>query len=135
MSRKPENQFVSGVHKYLPPIGELYRAKMNNPYTAGIFDWWYSQKGGDIWIEYKYLPELPKRDTTLIIPDLSDLQREWGNKRYSEKRNIYVIVGSPLGGYIFQQGMWNYGCTTNEFKAGLLDRKALADWIKTQVLP
>lgn len=106
---------------------------MNNPYSAGLPDFYYSGDLADLWVEYKFI-EIPKRDSTLIVPDLSELQRAWLNGRLSEGRDVYTVVGSKEGGYIFEQGMWNHGCTTNEFKAGLLDRRSLANWIKNQVL-
>jgi hypothetical protein len=135
VSRKPENQFVSGVHKYLPPIGELYRAKMHNPYTAGIPDWWYSGSGGDMWIEYKYIPEIPKRHNTLIVPDLSDLQRQWLDGRHAEGRTVCVLVGCPDGGLVFNKSNWTHGVEAGDFRGWLQTRAALAAWIKSQVSP
>ena len=134
MSRKPENQFVSGVHKYLPPINELYRAKMNNPYTAGLPDWWYSGKRGDLWVEYKYIKELPKRDNTLIIPDLSDLQRDWLNKRYTEGRKVAVVIGCPEGGlFLDEPKWWNEGCSAADFKRWVESRQDVAGHIASYV--
>lgn len=135
MSRKPENQFVSGVHKYLPPIDELYRAKMNNPYTAGLPDWYYSGKKADIWIEYKYIKAIPKRDGTMIIPDLSEQQSKWLNDRYAEGRKVFVVVGCPEGGVVFTDLAWNKGASAADFRWAVMDRAKIARWIQNQVLP
>lgn len=132
MSRKAENVFISGVHDYLPPVAELYRFKSHNPFIGGIPDWYYSGNKADMWIEYKFVV-LPKRDSTLIVPDLSELQRQWLNNRWDEGRNVYVIVGSKNGGLVFEDKQWNSGVTTSEFKGWMQSRSALADWIKDQV--
>ena len=65
MSRGPENNFISSVHKHLPM--KLYRMKNNNPYNGGIADVWYSGSKADLWIEYKFV-KLPARDTTPSPP-------------------------------------------------------------------
>lgn len=96
MAQKPENQFIAGVHKYLP---DVYFEKMNNPYRGGTADVWYSGVLGDLWVEYKFLPKLPRRG--LIIPDLSELQKRWIHNRRNEGRRVHVIVGCPAGGVWF----------------------------------
>lgn len=96
MARKPENQFIAGVHKYLP---DVYFEKMNNPYRGGTADVWYSGVHGDLWIEYKYLPKVPSRG--LIVPDLSELQKRWIANRRAEGRRVHVVVGCPAGGVWF----------------------------------
>lgn len=129
MAQKPETTFTASVHKHLPPGREKpYWMKNSNAYTAGIWDCWYSSDAADLWVEYKFIV-LPKRDTTLIEPDLSELQLKWGRDRYAEGRNLAVIVGCKEGGVILWDKDWENPIPTAEFKQDLLSRKELADWI------
>lgn len=126
---KPETTFTNGIHKYLPPgREEPYWMKNNNIYTAGIWDVWYSGAAADLWVEYKFIV-LPKRDTTVITFDLSELQLDWGRKRYAEGRNLAVIVGCKEGGIVLWDKDWELSMTTAEFKRDLKPRKELAEWI------
>lgn len=127
---KPETTFTNGVHKYLPPgREEPYWMKNNNIYTAGIWDCWYSGHAADLWVEYKFVV-LPKRDTTLIVPELSELQKDWGEKRLDEGRNMAVIVGCKEGGVLMRKRTeWGRAWTKDEFVSRLMSRKELAEWI------
>lgn len=134
MASKPESTFIASVHKHLPPVEELYRVKMNNPYTAGMADVWYSGQN-DLWVEYKFLV-LPKRDSTVIDlcrgknPALSDLQQEWLRSRYDEGRNVWVIVGCKEGGVVLQGRLWERPLTVREFRAWLEPRAAVAQTLR-----
>jgi len=97
MARKPESQFINGVHKYL--VRSVYRMKNHNAYVGGIPDCWYSSIGRDLWIEYKYIPVSKPR--IIVIPDLSELQKRWISGRYLDGRDIWVIVGCKPGGVIY----------------------------------
>lgn len=125
---KPENTFIRSVHRHIP---EVYAEKMCNPYRAGTADVWYSGALGDLWVEYKWLPATPVR--AVIKPDLSAQQRRWLDSRCAEGRNVAVIVGCPDGGVRFLRGAWSAGVTATRFRAELLDRRALADWIFASV--
>lgn len=127
MSSKPETTFILSVHKHLPH--ELHREKMFNPYRGGTADCWYSGRKGDLWVEYKFLPKLPSRDDTEILPSLDTLQLDWLRRRHYEGRRVWVIVGCPLGGVILVARAWEYAMTTRRFKQSIKDRKALASEI------
>lgn len=133
MSSKPENQFISSVHKHMPPIvpgvaGKPYREKMYNPLRGGTWDVWYSGAQCDLWIEYKFIV-LPKRDTTMITPELSPLQVLWGRSRALEGRNLAVIVGCKEGGVIMTAGEWEHEISTAAFRERLMSRQLLAGYI------
>ena len=135
MAVKPENQFVSGVHKYLPSVRVLHREKMNNPYRGGTADWWYSGSLSDFWIEYKFLPRVPQRgiiDAKRI--GLTVLQVDWLRGRYEEGRKVGVIVGCPAGGVIMLDLEWEKGIDVAQFNARIIERSALASWIMQQTL-
>lgn len=126
-SKKPENVFRDSVHKHLP-IG-LHHEKMNNPYRGGTPDDWYSGTRNDLWIEYKWLPKIPIK-VPINVPDLfSKLQLMWLNDRSNEGRNVTAIIGCKEGGVILSDKGWNYPLDVNDFRARLLDRISLANWI------
>ncbi len=101
---------------------------MYNPYVSGPWDCWYSGLKKDLWIEYKWYP------TADIIkphlPELSGHQRDWGNARLDEGRNLAVIVGTPKGGVLYTHGEWNHPTPPKIFREKLTTRKDLALWIE-----
>lgn len=105
---------------------------MNNPYSSGTADVWYSGNKADLWVEYKYLPKVPVR--ALILPDLSPLQVEWLEGRYKEGRNVAVIVGCPQGGVLYQDLSWTKELTPEEFLSKLLTKQDLALWLQQQTI-
>ena len=128
MSRKPENTFIDGMHKHLPPVKFFHREKMNNPYSSGTADWWYSGNKADLWVEYKYIKPVPVKK--IVIPDLSALQLDWLESRKKEGRNVKVIVGCPKGGVIYDTPeQWISGFPANEYLARLLTRADLAKYL------
>lgn len=125
MAIKPENQFIAGVHKYLP---DTYKEKMNNPFRSGTADVWYSGLAGDVWIEYKYIPKIPK--SLEIIPALTQRQLQWLKDRSAEGRNVVVILGCPDGGVFLRNRTWETPMTSEEMKARIMSRKDLAGLIR-----
>jgi hypothetical protein len=129
MASKPETTFTHSVHRHLPVT--LYRMKTHNPYLSGPADVWYSGRGGDLWVEYKF-EVLPKRATTLVQPGLSALQTDWLRARHGEGRNVAVIVGCREGGVIYRALEWEAAMPLAQFRARLQDRAALAAFITAQ---
>jgi hypothetical protein len=129
MPVKPENQFISGIHKYLPPT--VYHMKNNNPYVGGIPDVWYSGHGGDLWVEYKYLQTTPVRSS--VLPNLSELQALWLEQRYAEGRQVAVILGCPKGGFLYRDLSWRKTLQVDEYLSNLYSRAELAALIQSLV--
>ena len=128
MARKPETQFISGVHKYLP--SGIYHMKNHNAYVAGIADVWYSGTPFDLWAEYKYVPA--KRPQVPVVPNLSIQQLRWITDRKHEGRNVWVIVGCESGGVIFHTEEYlTQGMPPPLFLQRLLTRKQIALEIST----
>jgi len=131
----PENTFIAAVHKYLPPMRELYHMKNHNVYNGGIADCWYSGTKADLWIEYKFIV-VPKRDGTLIDlvggakPALSALQQDWLSERHAEGRNVGVIVGSKAGGVWYPGITWEEPLTALQFRTRLQSRAELGNFIQ-----
>lgn len=133
MSAKPETTFTGSVHKHLPPGRKNpYWMKNSNTYTSGIWDCWYSGTAADLWVEYKFIT-VPARGDTIIKPELSALQTEWGRDRRKEGRNMAVIIGCKDGGVIFEDLEWESPITAAAFKVRVQSRKEIADWIISRV--
>lgn len=134
MSSGPETRFIASVHKHLPPAEEFHREKMANPYRGGTADSWYSGTKRDLWVEWKWV-ELPKRYDTLIDitagkkPSLSMLQQHWIRDRRTEGRNVWVIVGSKIGGMVFVDDAWSTAHRTDTYLAHSRRRVEIADMI------
>lgn len=130
---KPENSFIKHLHDHYV---QCYSMKNHNEYNGGIFDCWYSGAGKnsrDLWVEYKFIV-VPVRDTTVIVPDLSQLQLDWGTARAAEGRNVRVVIGCKAGGVILTQPQWR-GLTTEAFRAALISRRELGEFIDNFVSP
>ena len=119
----PENTFIGSVHRHLP--AELYRMKNHNQYNGGIPDVWYSGPVGDLWIEYKF-NVLPKRADTLVVPGLSELQKNWLRSRHDEGRQVGVIIGCKEGGVWFPGVSWQEPTVAERFRSMVASRITLA---------
>lgn len=125
-----ESQYTQAIHRHLPK--EVYRWKINDNFQGGVPDAYYSGTKADLWVEYKYLQKLPKRETTLIVPNLSTLQLDWLRTREREGRKIVVIIGSPEGGCVLYCSQWESGISLSHFRNEAMSKKELASWITTQ---
>ena len=122
-----EHSFVDAIHRRLS--GDVHRWKINARFVKGVPDAWYSGPGGDVWVEYKYLPNQPKRSTNI---GLSANQIHWLNHRYNEGRVVAVIVGTPKGAYVLTDQQW--ADRLNPTVTEQTDYKGAALWIEHQTL-
>lgn len=133
MSSKPETVFYTAVHRILPK--EVYREKMYNPMRGGTPDCWYSGKKDDLWIEYKYLSEPPKLAKISVRKLLSPLQLDWLNSRWHEGRNVAVVLGTPLGAWIYLDGDWNLvEITASQITALGKTKQEVANFIRRRTM-
>ena len=128
-----ESTYTAAIHKLLPP--EVYALKLSLPYTAGVPDAWYSGRGGDLWVEYKYLKSIP-REVDLVgnkKPIISMLQQAWLRDRYYQGRSVAVIVGCQGGGVVLPDLDWVELIARPEFEARVWPREQIASWIVGRV--
>ena len=130
MAAKPENTFIAAIHKKLG-AERPYFEKMYNPLRSGTPDVFYSGDRGTMWIEYKYLPRIPR--SAEILPDLTLRQRRWLNDRHEEGCNVAVVLGTPTGGVIYRNKEWDVPISHTELAARLVSRDVVAGWIRSQV--
>ena len=91
-----ESSQTYAINKKIKAAG-VYALKIQTMNNNGVPDCWYSGNKNYLFAEMKYIVKLPKKSGTLIQPKLSDLQIEWLGERYTEGRNVCVIIGSPDG--------------------------------------
>lgn len=136
MSAKPETNFSNAIRASLPD--GVYSMKNSNDYTSGIPDLWFSGKKGDLWVEMKFVPKLPKRVPLRPYDLLSSLQEKWLRDRYEEGRNVAVIVGckraSRLEGFLLRDLAWEKDISPADYDSLILSKSELAAFIKGQVL-
>jgi hypothetical protein len=127
-----ESDFNSNVNAKLDK-STVFSWKINDNFQGGVPDNFYlglqnvtielqNPKNGrklPLFVEYKYLKAIPKRDTTSIIPDLSAQQLKWLQMLIDAGQLALVIVGAPSGrtseGVIFESHEWVEGITRAEF--------------------
>jgi hypothetical protein len=130
----PETSFYTTVHGYLPR--KLHWEKMHNAYRAGTADVWYSGRAGDLWIEYKFVRQLPVHAPVRIYELLSPRQLRWLNERHAEGRSVAAVLGSPLNAWLFEDNAWqNLDVTRQQIVEHGLDRKAVAAYITRKTMP
>lgn len=90
-----EAQYIQRLHKRI----ECYSWKIHTTMQRGKLDCLYAWGLRHIWIEYKYLNRQPK---TINLPKLlSPLQHEEIKTLIRTQQTCFIVVGTPLGGYLF----------------------------------
>ena len=125
MSIKPESTFIGSVHKKFGGK-KPYIEKMYNPLRSGTPDVYYSGDAGDLWVEYKFIPRIPRSAESL--PARTPL-----DNRCDEGRNVAVVLGTPDGGVIYRNQEWNNPLSSTELAARIVSREEVARWITSQV--
>jgi len=93
-----EHSFIRSIHTNIS--SELFVWKIADKYQGGVPDTYYSGPSGYMYIEYKYIQNIPKRSTTKIKVALTELQRSWLRRAQSHNHLAYTVIGSPAGVYI-----------------------------------
>lgn len=128
-----EHHFIRSIHSQLKvKAPAIYVWKINDPYQGGVADAYYSWHQ-DMWVEYKFLKSLPKRESTVIDIGLSPLQQQWLKARHGEGRKVCVIVGSPVGSLILPGIIWDSSINKADFLNSMVDKKAVVSYILAQV--
>lgn len=123
-----EHKAIDRIHDKMRKNDRIDRSnirvwKVRDDYTAGVLDCMYLNKIGSVcsplYIEYKYLKALPKRDTTMVIPKWhSGEQEQWSNELYDSGQTTLIIIafgeGFTAGAIILYDREWNNGITTAE---------------------
>lgn len=87
----------------------------------------YAGPNGVLFVEYKYVKSLPKRDNTVIRHSLSKLQIEWLN-RMKQSAAVAVILGVDDMALIIVDDFATNICKSSYVEQSI-PRKGVADWI------
>ncbi len=134
-----ESQYTANVHKRL--ASDIYKWKINDNYAGGVPDAFYRcvNGGTPVWVEYKFIKDMPKRDSTFIIPKLSQQQLLWLKQARSAGEQALVIIGceklrhnnNPTGVVLAEPVEWEQGITAEAFRerAEHQDYEKIANYI------
>lgn len=130
MTSKAETTFAASVNNWLKG-SNIYFEKMNNPYRGGTPDFYYEGPNGSKWVEYKFIV-VPKRDSTLIVPDLTALQLAWLKRNFENGNEPWVVIGHRAGGVVMAHPqLWEEGLRCDEFLDHTVSRDDIALEIHT----
>lgn len=90
----------------------------------------FGSAGQMLFVEYKYVKALPKRNTTIIKPALSAQQSEWFKDKTARGIDALVVLGTEDGVVLFQTpDAWDNGIPRS--RAEVLTHKQAARTIAT----
>lgn len=81
------------VSKCRPRVGISW--KINDNYAGGIPDSLFIGPENALWIEFKWLGKLPKRESTIVKPQLSKLQLSWMRRLQENNQLSLAVIGMP----------------------------------------
>ena len=123
-----EHGFVRAVHKKLPT--NLYKWKIHDSYTNGVPDAMYAGKKAILFVEYKYVPKLPAKNSSPVKINLSGLQLQWLNNFVDLGHNVAVIVGTEdKNALILKEKQWGKTILKAEFIQKSIKIKEIPDYI------
>jgi hypothetical protein len=78
---------------------------------------------------------VPVNTEILIHKELTPLQLQWLGQRWQEGRNVVVILGTPIGSWIYESGYWEHQPIDRKLllEAGR-DKKNVADYIAARTM-
>jgi len=127
-----EHSFIKSVHRKLPP--EIFKWKIHDTYTGGVPDVMYGGPSGILFAEYKYVPKLPARESTLIKTTLAPLQIQWLNRMVACGQSAAVIVGIEKRALILLANNFTANITKRYYMEHSIAIPELILWIQDQVL-
>ena len=120
-----EHSFVRSIHNALSP--DVYKWKIHDTYTGGVPDAFYAGPAGTLFVEYKYVKSLPKKDTTVIKHSLSPLQIQWLN-RMKQSTPVALILGVEDSAIIIVDDFSANICKS-QYIEQKVTRRQVAQWI------
>jgi len=87
----------------------------------------YAGPAGVLFVEYKYVKTLPKRDDTVIKHSLSALQVAW-LERMSQSTNVALVLGVANTAIILERD-FSTNISKLQYIEQNISRQSVADWI------
>lgn len=120
-----EHSFVKSIHRYIHP--DVHKWKIHDTYTGGVPDAMYCGPESLLFVEYKYVKELPKKETTLIKHSLTPLQLQW-LERVNKPSIAALVVGVDDSAIILVDD-FSSNISKLRFLTHCVSRKNVAKWI------
>lgn len=120
-----EHSFIKSIHNSLHP--DVYKWKIHDTYTGGVPDAFYSGPVGSLFVEYKYIKQLPKKDTTMLRHSLSKLQEAW-LERVKSATPVALILGVEDTALIIVDD-FSANISKMHYNDACIPRKEVAEWI------
>lgn len=120
-----EHGFIKAIHNKVHP--DVHKWKIHDTFTGGVPDVMYSGPAGVLFVEYKYIKQLPVKDTTLIRHSLSPQQNQW-LERMNVSATSALIIGVGATAIIIQKDFMQ-NISKMKYTAGNCSRQSVADWI------
>ena len=124
-----EHSFIRAVHAHLPP--ELFRWKIHDTFAGGVPDAFYAGPASTLFVEYKYVKALPKRDSSVLRTTLTPQQIQWLNRLYSLNQPTALINGCEKLALVITDGQWIQEPNRNDFIKRAVTFQAAANWINS----
>ena len=128
-----EHSFIKSIHRSLH--NSVCKWKIHDTYTGGVPDAFYMGPAGSLWVEYKYIKQLPIRDKTNLKTSLNLLQIEWLNNLYDYNHKACLIIGVENTAIILEDKMWLENISKQFYVENCIPRKEVAQWIESICLP
>ena len=122
-----EYGFIKSVHRYLPP--ELFKWKIHDTFAGGVPDAFYAGSSGILFAEYKYVKQVPKRDSSVLKTSLSAQQKLWLDRIVDFNQRAVVIIGCEESAIVMHNKEWNAPLLKSDYVKRAVSRKEVADWI------
>lgn len=127
-----EHSFIRSVHRYLPL--ELFKWKIHDTFAGGVPDTFYAGPSSILFVEYKYVKKLPKRDSSTLKTSLSPQQIQWLNRMTDFNQRAAVVIGCEETAVILENKEWENPLSKLEYLKRAVPRKAVAEWIASVCL-
>lgn len=120
-----EHSFIRSIHNYLDP--NVYKWKIHDTFTGGVPDAFYSGPAGSLFVEYKYIKQLPKKNITMLKHSLSKLQEAWLERVYPATP-VALILGVEDTALIILDD-FSFGISKMHYIDACISRRDVAEWI------
>lgn len=124
-----EHSFIRAVHARLPP--EVFRWKIHDTFAGGVPDAFYAGPASTLFVEYKYVKALPKRDTSPIRTSLTTQQIHWLNRLHDFNQPVAVVVGCEDQATVLLDKTWNSEILRKDFLQQGVAIPEVARWIES----
>lgn len=109
-----EHGFIKAVHGKLPK-SDLLSWKIHDQFAGGVPDAFYAGPAGILFVEYKYVPKLPAKDTTVLRTSLSTQQKLWLDRFHEFGHPCAVIIGCEQRAVVLESRDWNHDLFKSDF--------------------